>query len=297
MGVHDRLFKELLSTFLYEFLELFLPDLAASLDRDSIEFLDKEMFTELAEGERREADLVVKARFKGEEVFFIIHLEHQAQSKDIEEFPFRMFTYYSVLVQRYRVRVYPIALLSYSSPRKAAPSSYSITFPDFEPLHFKFRTIQLNQLQWRDFMRRENPVAAALMSRMNIKKKDRPTVKAACLRLLGKQNLDKARSMLVSHFIAHYLQLDPIEEMRFHEEVDSLPLEETEIVMDLMNSWEKEGLEKGQIKALRLFLEARFGAIPTALLNKLEGLSSDRLEPLLSLAATVESLEDFQSRL
>ena len=30
---HDRLFKELLSTFFLEFLELFLPDVSAALDR------------------------------------------------------------------------------------------------------------------------------------------------------------------------------------------------------------------------------------------------------------------------
>ena len=114
-----------------------------------------------------------------------------------------MFTYCSILIQRYRVPVYPIALLSYPSPRKPAPSSFRIKFPDFEPLRFRFRTIQLNRLQWRDFVRQENPVAAALMSRMCIKREDRPAVKTACLRLLGKQNLDKARSMLVSHFVDH----------------------------------------------------------------------------------------------
>jgi hypothetical protein len=43
-----------------------------------IEFLDKEMFTELTEGERRESDLVVKARLAGQAAFFVIHLEHQA---------------------------------------------------------------------------------------------------------------------------------------------------------------------------------------------------------------------------
>ncbi len=227
--IHDRLFKELLSTFLCEFLDLFLPKLARSLDRNSIEFLDKEMFTELAEGERREADLVVKARLLNEEVFFVVHLEHQAQSEDLENFPFRMFTYSSILIQRYRVPVYPIALLSYPSPRKAAPSSYKISFPDFEPLHFKYRTIQLNRLDWRDYVRRENPVAAALMSRMRIKKKDRPAVKTACLRLLGNLGMDKTRSMLVSHFVDHYLTLDPREEMRFHEEVEGLAEEEKEI--------------------------------------------------------------------
>ena len=43
---HDRLFKELLTTFFVEFIELFLPDVAAYLEGDSIEFLDKEVFTE-----------------------------------------------------------------------------------------------------------------------------------------------------------------------------------------------------------------------------------------------------------
>ena len=242
---HDRLFKELLSTFLFEFLDLFLPELAVSLDRESIELLDKEMFTELAEGERREADLVARAQLRGQEAFFVIHLEHQAQSKQIEQFPFRMFTYYSILVQRYCVPVYPIALLSYSNPRKSAPSSYEIGFADFVPLHFRFRTIQLNLLEWRDFVYRDNPVAAALMSRMHVERKDRPKVKLACLRLLGRQRLDRARSMLVSHFVDQYLWLDPAETMSFHEEVDSLPIEETKTVYDMMTSWEKAGLEKG----------------------------------------------------
>jgi hypothetical protein len=33
---HDELFKKLLTTFFVEFIELFLPELAAYLDRDSI---------------------------------------------------------------------------------------------------------------------------------------------------------------------------------------------------------------------------------------------------------------------
>ena len=37
---HDRLFKELLTTFFVEFLELFFPETLPYLDRDSVEFLD-----------------------------------------------------------------------------------------------------------------------------------------------------------------------------------------------------------------------------------------------------------------
>lgn len=44
---HDRLFKELISTFFVEFLELFFPEVLAYLDRDSIMFLDKEIFADI----------------------------------------------------------------------------------------------------------------------------------------------------------------------------------------------------------------------------------------------------------
>jgi hypothetical protein len=36
---HDRLFKELITTFFIEFLDLFLPEVAIDIDRNSIEFL------------------------------------------------------------------------------------------------------------------------------------------------------------------------------------------------------------------------------------------------------------------
>jgi hypothetical protein len=60
---HDRLFKELLSTFFVEFLELFFPEVIAYLEQDSLEFLDKELFTDVTAGEQYEADLVVKAQY------------------------------------------------------------------------------------------------------------------------------------------------------------------------------------------------------------------------------------------
>lgn len=42
---HDRLFKELLGTFFAEFVDLFFPDLASLLERDSLVFLEKELFS------------------------------------------------------------------------------------------------------------------------------------------------------------------------------------------------------------------------------------------------------------
>ena len=53
-------------------------DVSAYLDKTSVEFVDKEVFTDITAGVRHEADLVVKARFKGTDSCFLIHVETQA---------------------------------------------------------------------------------------------------------------------------------------------------------------------------------------------------------------------------
>lgn len=111
---HDRLFKELLSTFFAEFLDLFFPELSADLVRDSLLFLDKEVFTDVTSGERHEADLVVQARLRHQPSFFLVHVEHQVQSQ--ADFGRRMFRYFARLHEKYALPVYPIVLFSYATP-------------------------------------------------------------------------------------------------------------------------------------------------------------------------------------
>ena len=83
--------KELISTFFVEFIELFFPQLMDYLDRNSITFLDKEIFTDVTEGERHESDLVAQVKFRGKESFLLIHVEAQERSR--KWFNRRMFTY------------------------------------------------------------------------------------------------------------------------------------------------------------------------------------------------------------
>ncbi len=78
MTNHDRLFKELITTFFVEFIELFFPEVRGYLEIASIEFLDKEVFTDVTAGERHEVDIIVKARFRGLETYFLILVENQA---------------------------------------------------------------------------------------------------------------------------------------------------------------------------------------------------------------------------
>jgi hypothetical protein len=238
---HDQNFKELISTFFMEFLELFLPEVAVTIDPASVKFLQQEYFVDLVEGEEQVIDLLAEVKQLGEDATFLIHIEPQSTSRSI--FPERMFFYFARLHQMHRRRIYPIAIFSYDQPLKEAKSEYSVGFPDFKVLDFRFKAIQLNRCDWRDYVNRPNPVAA-LMAKMAIDPDDRPKVKAECLRLMVTLQLDPAKSRLISKFVDTYLRLNVQEERQFQAELDKLDVGQKEAVMQTMTSWEEKGMEK-----------------------------------------------------
>ena len=109
----DQLFKELIQEFFREFLELFYPDIAARLDFGTVTFLDKELFTDLPEGMRRESDIVAQIQTKlGEPEIILVHTE--IQTKRTGEMAGRMWEYYALLRLRRKLPVFPIVV--YLSP-------------------------------------------------------------------------------------------------------------------------------------------------------------------------------------
>jgi hypothetical protein len=298
---HDRLFKELLTTFFTDFLDLFLPELSAYLDRSSIVFLDKEVFTDVTAGTRHQADLVAKASFRGQASFFLLHLEHQAQAQ--AEFSRRMFAYFSSLHGKHHLPVYPIALFSHGS-LQPEPDEYRIVFPDLDVLRFRYRVVQLSRLNWRDFVRQTNPVASALMARMGMAQEERPRVKLECLRLLVTLRLDPARMRLISGFIDTYLRLSEHETLLFQEQAATL-LNETEqaTVMELTTSCKEEGIEigrregrrEGECELVLRILRKRWGIVPTEAVSAVGQLSSDQLEELAEASLDFKSVEDLKN--
>ena len=292
---HDRLFKELLTTFFRDFLEVFCPELAKHLDHESLEFLDKEVFTDVTHGERHEVDLVAKARFQGKPLGFLIHVEAQAQQQDT--FSHRMFTYFARFHEKYDLPVYPIAVLSFQTPKKQEPDEYRIDFPDLAVLSFRYRVVQLNQLAWQDFETRTSPILAALMANMQRGPKEAARVKLACLRMLARLQLDPARQELISGFIDSYLELTVEEEEQLGEELQEIHPQEKENVMEIVTSWMKRGLEQGRQEGLaheRVLvlrqLRKRLGDLDPAVKEQIETLSVDRLDQL------GEALLDFNVR-
>ena len=294
---HDRLFKELLSTFFVEFVELFLPDVAACLDPASIEFLDKEVFTDVTAGDKHEVDLVAKARFRGQDTFFLIHVENQASAQS--DFPRRMFGYFARLHGKYALPVYPVVLFSYDEPKRAEPTRYRVVFPGKTVLQFEYTVIQLNRLPWRRFVQQANPVASALMAKMKMAARDRPKVKLQCLRLLATLRLDPAKSELIGGFIESYLKLTDDESRRYERELAELAPEEKEVTMEPWTSWGREGkkvgLHEGKETLLVRMMNRRFGSVSPQIVERLDQLSSDQLDELGEALLDFASLADLES--
>jgi Domain of unknown function (DUF4351) len=311
---HDSAFKLLLTTFFVEFVDLFCPDLRHQIVPESVEFLPQEVFLDpttaiavqtqdpdRAEKQKRILDIAAKVRIRSdsplaargeEDVFIIVHVDPQSTRE--ANFERRMFRYFSRLHDRYNLPVYPIALFTFDAPTNQQPDRYRIEFPNLMVLDFRYQVVQLNQLSWRDYVNNPNPVACALMAKMNIAPADRPRVKFECLRLLLTLRLDLGKQKLISSFFDGYLQLTPQQTQQFEALVDTLELPEREEAMVLTTSWKEEGrvegrvegraegLAEGRQEAMNIFL--RF------LTHKISGISPDTLEQVRLL--NVSQLEE-----
>jgi fructosamine-3-kinase len=120
---------------------------------------------------------------------------------------------------------------------------------------------------------------------MKIQPKDRPEVKAECLRLLATLQLNPARMQIISGFVDTYLRLNAQEEQVFQAEIGKMGLLEEEQVMRIVTSW----MEKGAADVVLRQLNRRLGNLDSRLEERIRGLSYEQLENL------GEALLDFSS--
>lgn len=300
---HDRLAKELGTVFFDEMVAFAAPELARDVEPGSAVFLDKQVFTDVTSGSKYEVDIAARVRLKGEVAHILVHIENQATAQP--EFPKRMFRYFARLHERHGLPVYPIAIFSFQTPRTEQPDSYRVVVKDLPVLDFRFRAVQLNRLNWRDYVSSDNPVATALMSQMSVAPRDRPKVKLECLKGFVRQRWDPARLRLLLGYVDSYLPLAGEQRAEFNTGVEAAGLAEEESVMEIVTSWEREGIEKGRQEGRQEGRrEGRQDAtvhLVLRLLRKRVGPLSEEREarvrrlPIERLNALGEALLDFQN--
>jgi hypothetical protein len=212
---HDRLFKELIRTYFKEFIQLFFPEAYKAIDFDYVNFLSEEVFTDVVKGSKRKVDVLIETKLKGETALIIVHFESQAQFQ--EDFPDRMFVYFSRLYEKYRRKILPIAIFSYDEKRDEE-SSFKLAFSFLD------------------------------VCKMSYTKEERVQVKIEFLRMLVRLEVNPARMKLITGFFDTYLVLNDIEERQLQEGIQMLDPEEEEKIMELKSNWEKTAELRGELK-------------------------------------------------
>lgn len=197
-------------------------------------------------------------------------------------FPRRMFTYFARLHERHSLPVYPVVVFSYDTPLRPEPDFYRVEFPGFTVLEFNFRVIQLNRLNWRDFLNHQNPVARALMAKMRMEREERTQVKLECLRLMLTLKLNPAKMQMIAGFVNTYLRLsEEGEKWVVGQLADLIPKEAN---MEWITPWHTVGMIEGRMEEavtllLRMFKQ-RFGSLGKDIEPKLRTLSLPQIEEL-----------------
>lgn len=211
-----------------------------------------------------------------------------------------MFHYFARLDAKYLLPIFPIVIFSYDEPKRPEKSQYTVNFPNRKILEFNYVAIQLNNLNWRNFLNQPNPVAAALMAKMDFNPEERVRVKLECLRMLVTLQLNPAKIELISGFIDTYLKLNATEEQALDTELKQANLVEQEQIMEIVTSWMQKGIEQGiergieqgEQKIVKRQLKRRFNNIDSILENRINDLSSEQLENLADAIFDLQSLED-----
>jgi flagellar biosynthesis/type III secretory pathway protein FliH len=149
-------------------------------------------------------------------------------------------------------------------------------------------------------LNKSNPVASALMAKMDIAPKDRPKVKAECLRLLATLKLNPAKMQLISGFVDTYLRLNRTEEIEFQQEISSFTQPIKEEVMQITTSWMERGIEQGIERGIEQGVEREKAFILRQLKRKLGKLNQQLEADIIKLniddiEALGEALLDFNT--
>ena len=144
------------------------------MDFSRVEFLREEQFTGGHRGDRLRLDMVAKVGLVGGgEKFVLVHGEFEASRKD-RDFPRRMFRYFCQLFLQYDTEIVPIAVFSdkakWTSP---VPDHFELQVADRRFVRFDYHLVKLKHLDYRRYIDSGNPLAFALMAKMDYNPEER----------------------------------------------------------------------------------------------------------------------------
>jgi hypothetical protein len=300
---HDQIFKDLLRAFFYEFLLLFLPQLAAAIDPSSISMLQEEVFTDIPSGQRRTVDLAASVRLpEGDPDVAIVHVE--IQRDEPPTLGHRIWEYNALIELREGHTTVSVVFLPFAATGGLALVRYSETLGGQEYARLDYWRIAVRSLPTTQYLAPGSVLGAALAALMRPPDGDRVSHRIAILEMIDAARLDDARQYLLVNLVQTYLELNATEQAEYNRR---LQVEGKTAVETLELTWGErkvlegraQGLEEGarqaRREAVRDVIRTRFGAVPADLEARIAQAEEPELTQLLQRAALAVRIEDLNS--
>ncbi|HQU42446.1 MAG: hypothetical protein B7Z73_02055 [Planctomycetia bacterium 21-64-5] len=300
--MHDPRFKKLLQEFFAEFFWLFFPTWAARFDFGRAEWLDKEIVSDAREGESRYVDVLAKLPTleavpgpdgrSVESWLALVHVEIEA-ADTVAPLRRRMFHYYEPLRRRYDLPVLPIGLYLRVGLEGLGWDAYEEHFWGHRLVRFDYPYVGLPALDGEQFVRQDNWLGVALAALMRVPKERKIALAGEALERLVHCPENAYRKTLLCECLSAYFPTDEEQRQKFEDMVRNHPDPGVQAMeLDFFDHIELRGVLKGQRELLRDQLEARFGPLPPAAVDRLQTWPSDRLKELARALMTATSLEE-----
>jgi len=297
---YDSPWKEALARYLPDFLALFFPQVHAQIDWErGYMLLDKELqqVTRDADLGRRLADTLVQVwRRDGIDVWVLIHIEVQGTPE--RDFARRMFVYYYRIFDRYERPVMSVAVLA-DEQADWRPARFA---QDLWGCAVEMRYPVVKLLDWRlrdeELAASANPFAVVVRAYLAAQEtreavEARGRAKIGIIRGLLQRGLERAHVMYLLRLIDWFLALPEEQERLVERELERI---EEEQRMAYVTSWERMGLEEGELRGQRAMLlktvRARFGTVPEELERRINAADQDTLDTFVEHMSTATSLAE-----
>jgi len=303
---YDSPWKEVIELYFPRFLEFFFTLAYDAIDwTRPYEFLDTELqqLEPDAEIGRRLVDKVAKVwLLDGEEAWVLVHVEVQGQYDS--QFPERMYTYNYRLFDRHKKRVISLAVLA-DEQANWRPSSYSYQLGGCRvSLEFPIAKLLDYEQEWETLEETTNPFGVVVMAHLKTKATQRNP----------ESRLQWKLSLVRRLFERGYSREDIQQLFRFIDWIMVLPKELTSSFKTVVRSYEEtnrmryvtsierlakeEGIIENARESVIEVLETRFGEVPSAIVETINGIEEPSiLKTLLKRAIAIPSTAEFQQLL
>jgi len=188
--VHDL--RGLLSSFFGEFLESFFPEVHRQIDAGS--------FIQLP-SRRKDEVVVYRARTNMNDLLIYVLID-DGETNENADIHKRMYTVFNSLYNMYGMPIIPILLPLEVSTTNSESCKISVSYPDADMPTFEYYKVKVQKNNWRNYLRNDNVVAAALLYQMDFPEFERMEFQMEILQMLGRLHSNPSEHRTMYHFFS-----------------------------------------------------------------------------------------------